>query len=234
MIVAFRNYFRNKMVNLTALSVKHFIPDAEFHCFTFYKHNPVAEYANQEPLYDWIKNTNHQTKWTASRTDVHDSPHIHGTSGAGHPHNGMFFAESFNLIHDTFKDVDDIVLCLCEDHFFTTGATLKEVVNEDYGLCIGPVAVSAEVAVYPGQDREANACIMAFRPKRIANHFPLPEGPDPIEILLRKYLVEPVLNEGTQHIHRLTTRNWTDYCGDGLYTNSSDVIREEMVKAGIL
>lgn len=233
MIVAFRNFFRNKMVNLTATSVKHFVPDAEFHCFTYHKHD-INEYDSQEPLHDWITQYNFKTKYIHSKTDVHDSRNVHGTSGAGHPDNGKFFAESFNEIYEKFKDSDDIILCLCEDHFFTTGATLKEVLNEDYGLCIGPVAVDAASAVYPDQDMEANACIMAFRPKQVAKWFPLPEGPEAIEVLFARKLVKPLVKEGIIKLHKLTTRKWTDYCGDGLYTNSSEVIKEEMVKAGIL
>ena len=227
MIVVFRNYFRNKMVNLTATSVKHFVPDAEFHCFTFYKQD-INEYDSQEPLHDWINLHTVKTKYVTNKSDVHDSKNIFGTSGAGNADNGKFFAESFNLIHQTFADSDDVVLCLCEDHFFTTGATLREVLTADYDLCIGPVGEPGTKLEY-----EANACIMAFRPKQVSEFFPLPELQDPIEGLLERNLVRPLLSQDKK-LHKLTTRKWTDYCGDGLYTNSSEEIREEMIKAGIL
>ena len=231
-MVVFRNFFRNKMVNLTAQSVKHFLPNAEFHCFTYYKQS-IGEYGSQEPLHDWIQQYNIQTKYHG-RSDVHDSQNVHGTSGAGHPDNGKFFAESFNDIHNYFKDYDGVVLCLCEDHFFTTGQTLREVVDENYGLCIGPVAVDEASAVYKDQDKEANACIMAFRPKQVAKWFPMREGPEAIEVLFANVLIKPLLEEGQVKMHKLTTRRWTDYCGDGLYTNSSEVMLQELIKAKIL
>lgn len=221
MIIAFRNFFRNRMVNLTATSVRYFMPDVPIYCFSFYK-NTEDDYKFAEPLYPWIGQTLVKTKYVGTKSSIQDSIHADLTNGYGNHENGCYFTEGFNHIFNTFQNYDDKVLILAEDHFFTTGKTLKEIQENEFDVC------------YANADRhilEANASILAIVPTRVKHLFPLPERPHRVETLLMETLTSQI---SADKLHRLSTRNWIDYMGDGCYTNGSDIIAEEMKKAGIM
>ena len=223
MIVIFRNFFRNRMVNLTATSVKHFLPDSEFHCITLYK-NSEDEYDNQPALHEWIKEHKFQTKFVNSDSNVtYESNHPlgYGTSGVGHPDNGKYFVEGYNLVYNMFSGLDEKLLILSEDHFFTTGATIRELLANNYDVAYAPTEIT----------HEANGGLLSINPNKVSDFFPLPEAELPVEGLLATHLISKI--ELTR-LHKLSTRVWLDYKGDGLHTNGSDVIEEELKKVGIL
>lgn len=225
MIVAFRNYFRNKMVNLTALSVRHFVPNAKFYCFTYFK-NTEEEYKDQEPLHEFIEQKLVQTKVVTNNSLVHDSEDVTKSSGYQNSKSHLFFTEGYNDIFEMVKDVDQTVLCLCEDHFFTTGKVINELLTNSFDIAYGDTDQG---------DFTANACILAFNPSNVKKYFPLADKfvhGNTIEQLLRDRLIAPAMKDGLS-IYRIENRKWVDYCGDGLYTNSSKVMEEEMTKAGI-
>lgn len=210
------------MVNLSAQSVKHFLPNAEIHCFTLYKHS-ISEYDNQELVSDYIAEHRFQTRYiNPNEFAIHDCADSTKTSGYANPNNGLFFAEGFNLIFDYFKDVNEPVIMLSEDHFFTTGKVLKELISEDY-----------DVAFASG-DHEilaANAALLSIVPSQVRHLFPLKECRMSIEPLLKDQLITKV---NPDRLYQIVNRKWIDYCGDGIYTNSSEEIRAELIKAGIL
>ncbi len=59
----------------------------------------------------------------------------------------------------------------------------------------------------------------------------MPERYTTIEHTLAADLVNRVPKDRR---HQLTTRNETDYKGDGTYSNNYDEIKAELIKAGIL
>lgn len=220
--VVFRNFYRNRMVNLSALSVKHFLPNADIHCLTLYKES-MSEYTNQERLSDYITEFTDKTKYV-SKNQVHDHVDSSKTSGYGNSDNGQYFAEGYNLIFEKFRGTDEPVLILAEDHFFTTGATLKELVDTDWD------------AAYADGDSpdcsRANGSIVGIVPSRVSWLFPMTEYENTtVEWMVGNLLLRQLPQD---RVHRLTTRNWIDYCGDGIYTNSSEVMEVELKKAGIL
>ena len=221
MIIAFRNFFRNRMVNLTATSVRYFHPTADIHCFSFYK-NSEDDYKYTEPLYPWIQQTYIKTKYVGTKSSVQDSVHVDLTNGYGNHENGCYFNEGFNHIFNVFQNYNDKVLILAEDHFFTTGATLREIQEKDFDVC------------YANADQhilEANASILAIVPTRVKHLFPLPEKPQRVENLLMESLTSKIPGD---RLHRLSTRNWIDYMGDGVYTNGSDIIARSLKEVGII
>lgn len=226
MIVAFRNFFRNHMVNLTARSVRHFWPDARMVCFSFYKHDP-AEYDAMEPLLDFIEDERVQTKYVNTTGKPQDHEDSTQTAGYGNTDNVLWITESFNVIHDWFRAVDDKVLMLFEDHFFTTGKTLRELEENDFDLAYAEWD-KPRVCWY-----EANASIVCMRPARYTSLFPLEERKtgELIETILGRYLV---LNTIQSRLHRISTRSGINYGGDGIYTNSSADMRWEMMQAGLI
>lgn len=136
MIVVFRNFFRNKMVNLTAKSVKHFIPDAELYCVSYYKNDPSV-YDDQEPLDKDIQQFLLRTKYV-NEGAIHDHEDSTKTSGYQNADNVKYFVEGYNDIIKLFADVVEKVLILGEDHYFTTGAVLNELQNNDFHLAYAP------------------------------------------------------------------------------------------------
>lgn len=226
MIVAFRNFFRNHMVNLTARSVWHFMPGVRVVCFSFYKED-VAEYDGLEPLLEGIEQVFVKTKYVNDTGRPQD--HIDSTQTAGYANtdNVLWITESFNVIYEAFKGVDDKVLMLFEDHFFTTGETLRQLAENEFDVAY---------AEWDRPDRcwyEANASLMCLRPARVPQCFPLEERKNGqlIETILGERIL---LNVSIKNVYRLTTRTGGDYKGDGIYTNSSIEMREHLERAGIL
>jgi hypothetical protein len=222
MIVVFRNFRRNKMVNLSATSIKHFMPEIPIYCFTFYR-NSMQEYNEQPKLLPFIIEITCNTKYV-SKNNNHDDKDPRKTSGYANPDNGKYFLEGYNLIQNRFKNKDEKVLILAEDHFFTTGKVLKEL-NEN----------AWNVAFASGYSREANAngSILGINPSKVNHLFPLNESAKgTVEYLLTNQLIKKVKTKS--NVYQIDNRKWIDYCGDGKYTNSSEEIEEEMKKVGII
>lgn len=229
--VCFRNFHRNKMVNLSATSIKHFLPNAEIHCITMFK-NSEEEYEQQEPLHDYITEYMMPTRYVnLSKNVTYDDIDNTKTSGYSNPDNGLFFTEGLNVTFDLFKGCDEIVLALAEDHFFTTGATLRELIDNDYDVAF------ASAGMVWNNPNFANASILAFNPKRVAHVFPLPEQRGWIEHILGHALIEKI---NPSRLYSIQNRIWVrtdpgpNYCGDGIWTNSSEVMTQAMKEAGII
>lgn len=118
-----------------------------------------------------------------------------------------------------FKDCDEKVLILAEDHFFLTGDTLRELNEKEFDIAYAPWDSIS--------DKGANGSLLCLRPNRI--HSRVPEVRQPIEGLLMRWI------EGQNVVkHGLSTRNQLDYKGDGFYTNSVDEVRNALQNAKIL
>jgi hypothetical protein len=227
LLVCFKNFYRNKMVNLSATSVKHFLPNARIFCFTLYKES-MNEYADQEPLHDYITEITGPTKWVSKNT-IYDHVDVTKTSGFDNNDNAAYFAEGYNIIQEHFADYPGKLLMLAEDHFFTTGETLKELLDNEWDIAYGD-ADSEQAGFLKG-----NGSIIGIRPSRIPHLFPMPEYTScTIEWVIGNYLLRQVEPE---QLHSLSTRTWWDvpnYHGDGIYTNSSQHMAQMMKEAGII
>lgn len=221
--VVFKNFMRNRMVNLTAKSVKHFIPNADIYCYSLYKQSE-QDYADQDPLDPYIKQIWGQTKYVSGKT-VYDSENSPEVSGYAHPDNGAYFAEGYNMIFEKFRDSDQKLLMLAEDHFFTSGATLREVMEIEWDVCFAPWTNW-------GAYSNVNGSILGVVPSRVGHLFPIHEARNTqVEWVFWHELVAKIPPE---RAHAFTTRREVNYMGDGLYTNGSETIRQKMLEAGIL
>lgn len=222
MIIAFRNFFRNKTVNLTARSIRHFMPDAKIYCVSFYKYDP-SEYDSQEPLLDFIEEVRVATQYVNSTGKPTDHTDTTQTSGYANPDNSKYFAEGYNQIWKVLRGTDDKVLMLAEDHFFTTGATLKELEEHQYSLAYAPWDHPSEL--------DANASIICMNLAHLDALFPIPEEGHMIEHRIWESIVNRVNEE---YRYKIKNRRRINYFGDGMYTNSSEEIENELRKANIL
>jgi hypothetical protein len=182
----------------------------------------MKEYSEQEKLLPYIVEHRLQTKYVnPNKEAVQDHLDSTKTSGYANPDNGLYFAEGFNLIYDYFKGLNEPIVILAEDHFFTTGKVLAELVENDY-----------DVAIAPGDsDTTANGALIVINPHKVAGFFPVAEYKVPIEALIRDTVMN---NVPIDRLYRIKNRKWIDYCGDGVYTNSSEEMVAELQKAGII
>jgi len=211
MIVCIKNYHKNRNSSLTARSVRHFLPDSKIYLFNIYE--TLSRENLDIDVFDGV--FDFEAKYSGK---------IWGT-GEGSPSNGLYFTEGINHIFDKFSSTAEKVLILDEDHFFTTGATLKELEENDYDF-----AWAYWFAPDP-HPLDMSASILSFRPAKVSHVFPLPERVQFIETLLRTELHEKLIN--TCNLHKITTRDHGDYHGDGKFTNDANFIAENLRNAGI-
>jgi len=211
MIVCIKNYHKNRNSSLTARSVRHFLPNAKICLFNIYE--TLTRDGLDTEVFDEM--FDFEAKYSGK---------IWGT-GAGSPSNGLYFTEGINHVFDKFSNTEEKVVILDEDHFFTTGQTLRELESTEYDL-----AWAYWFAPDP-HPHDMSASVLSFRPQRVASVFPLPERVQFIETLLRCELHEKLM--GQCLIHKISTRHHGDYFGDGIFTNDYQVIERHLENAGI-
>jgi hypothetical protein len=219
MIVFYKNFLRNRMVNLSVRSIKHFIPEAKIICVSLYE-NSEEDYANLPPLEGVDISLFKETNFKKDNNRPLDSDHT--TSGDGHPLNASFFSEGFNIAIDLLKNEENKVLLLSEDHYFTTGETISFLQKNDFTIAYAPWR----------SFQRANGSILCLKPSKVAHLFPIPE----ISSFMVETHIYNILISKIPIFERclITTRSHENYCGDGRYTNSSKVIEQDLIKAGIL
>jgi len=194
-------------------------------CITFYKENATTEYDNQEPLHSYITEIKVPTKYISANTTVDDID-ITKTSGYANCDNGAYFTEGYNIIQAMFSTLDDKLLMLSEDHYFTTGETLKELIDADYDVAYGDA--ESKLAGY----LKGNGSILCINPSKVKHLFPIVEYlRTTVEWIIGTQLLMKI---NPSRLHSISTRKWIDYCGDGSYTNSSVVMEQHMKDVGIL
>jgi hypothetical protein len=208
------------MVNLSKHSVRHFLPDAKFYCLSLYKQDP-REYDSQEALDPEITQIFKQTKWVTNNDKVHDHVDDSQTSGYAYFDNAKLFSEGLNLVYEQFKDTNEKVLMLAEDHFFTTGETLRGLVSNEFDFAHGTW----------NSDVDVNGSIICFRPQALSNIMPIDEGSGEVEKHLEVQLTTRI---DPSRRYRMATRHHVNYGGDGIYTNSSETMINVMKQAGVL
>lgn len=193
------------------------MPEVKVYCVSLFK-NDISDYDNEELLDPSINISYFKTKFVSTNS-VQDHKDSTKTSGYQNCDNGKYFAEGYNLIFEMFKEVDEKVLMLSEDHFFTNGSTLNELNSNEFDLAYAPW----------DSDNDANGSILCVNFFKLKHLFPLPITSEPVERYLQSCLVGKVENK-----HKLSTRKHSNYFGDGVYTNSSQQMMVEMKKAGII
>ncbi len=209
-----KNFFRNEIANLTIRSVRHFMPDAIFYSLNLYK-NSYLDYDSQPPLD--IPN---------SRIIHHPSKYVDLGPSVGNQWNNLFFSEAYNIIQRCFRNLDEKILILAEDHFFTNGKTLTELQIRDFDVAF---------AVWNGYDQGhlisegANGSMLCINPKKTEAMFPISEEKTTVEHVLR----EAINKIDKKRQYQVSTRDGIDYKGDGFYSNSKEEIEQALKEAGI-
>jgi len=279
MIVFYRNYKRTERTLLCIQSVRHLFPDIDIRCLLTYDNDP-SEYDHALPYFDKLNvkvylhkkiyrlglyGENYENEWIKSlilkfrEEQDADKPNGPGNVVDG-LHHGFSYAyftiEYLNEIQSLLKDVDDKVVVLDEDHFFTTGETIKFLLETDYDLACGLYSPEME-SFSPGSPKisdqhsadrategneefvkehvqayHVNGNIQSFNPKKLNCLFPLvPHGA--IETALSAQLLIPCVRKGYKVVSIPTRCYGLQYPRDGIHTNGVNNISSHLHIHGI-
>jgi len=224
MIIFFKNYKRTNRVLLSIRSVRHFFPYVDIRCLFLFDERK-EEY--DDSIIDSFKSYNVKLYFDKKTYNF-------GINSEGLPYNGLYFTEGLNKIQKIVNDLEDKVLFLDEDNFFTTGETINFLINNEFDLACCNWPSPPRLITYSYKPSyQVNASIICLKPKILQYIFPIPEKIEWVEDLWGHEIHDRVLKDGHKIIY-IPTRNYTNYHGDGVFTNDINVIRTELMKAGIL
>lgn len=221
MIVFYKNYKRTDRVLLSIQSVKHLFPELEVRCLMLYDETP-DEYNEYLGLFEKFN----------VLTFFDKKKYNFGSHSVGMATNGFYFSEGINKIFDLVKDLNDKVVILDEDEFFTTGETLRHLLENDFDLAcyywhgFDPLIYSNRPSL------EISASMLAIRPPSVAKYFPLPEQHEFVEIILGHELHDKCINDNL-NVFIIPSRYHNNYMGDGIHTNDINEIIFHLEKFNI-
>jgi len=225
MIIFYKNYRRTDRTLLSIKSVRHLFPNIDIRCLCLYD-NSIAEYTNDISLFESL----------GVRLCFDKKQYNFGhDSAAGSTYNGFYFTEGINKIQALTRE-EEKVLILDEDSFFTTGQTIQFLIENEFDLAYGtwPAPPQETSVKYGGRPSvELNGSVVGINSKKLNTLFPLDAYNQSIEILLGYELYERTLLINDTKVFQIPTRNYIDYCGDGIHTNSTEEIKSELKKANI-
>lgn len=225
MIVFFKNYKRTDRTYLSIQSVRHLFPTMDIRCLFLYDESPRDYYDVVEKFKELNVTLYYdKKKWN-----------FDSDSAAGSANNGYYFTEAINKIQFLTSDIDDKVLIVDEDSFFTTGETIKFLLNTDLDLACSywPSPAKHKPYIYEKHNINGiNGSILCINPKKLNNLFPIREEKEFIENILAYELVDKCLDSNCKVVE-IPTRFYYNYYNDGVHTNSVEDIVTFMHKAGI-
>jgi hypothetical protein len=226
MIVFFKNYKRTDRTLLSIQSVRYLFPNVDIRCLNLYD-NSADEY-----LYDYEKQIEIFQQCSVKLYFDKKKWNFGSESAYGSANNGYYFTEAINKVQALTKDIDDTILFLDEDNFFTTGQTLQFLLDNPHDLawCYwGP----PDPLVYPNRHKVGiNGSFLSFNSKKLNHMFPIVEMHEYIENILGYEFYDKCESEGHQ-ILQIPTRMHYNYFGDGVCTNDINIIMDELNKANI-
>lgn len=219
MKIFFKNYKRTDRTLLSIQSVRFLFPNIKICCLNLYD-TSADEYDLDIPNFN---------KWNV---DLYfDKKKWNFGPGTYSSYNGYYFTEGINKIQALTKN-DEKVLIIDEDTFFTTGETIKFLLNNDFDLACSHWG-SPEPVIYARRPKfELNGSIICINSKKLNELFPIIEQAEYIEILLGHELYEKCIDLEFKVIE-IATRHGQNFFGDGCWANDIEKIKEELTKANI-
>ena len=227
MIIFYKNYRRTERTLLSIKSVRHLFPNIQIKCLLLYNYSST-EY--EDVLLDFRK-LGVEIFFDKKTNNFDDGPQNVATP-AGLM--GFYFTEGINKIQNIMKEYDGKVLILDEDNFFTTGKTIDFLQNNDFDLAYAEWGAPHPISTRYVYSHKIgiNGSIIAINPKKLNCIFPIIEMEEFIENILGYELYDKCVKLNF-NILEIATRKYSNYCGDGVFTNDINVIKEELKKANI-
>lgn len=277
MIVFYRNYKRTERTLLCIQSVRHLFPDIDIRCLLTHD-NDASEYDHALPYFDKLNvkvyhhkkiynfglyGENYNNEFTKQEiVKFRQEQSVAEVNGPGNvvdgrhygPSYGYFTIEYLNKIQSLLRDVDDKVLVVDEDHFFTTGETINFLKETDYDFACGLYSEEMQRLVPSApksENREhiearglesnrnfvieevyayhVNGNIQSFNPKKLDSLFPLiPNGC--IEPELTIQLLIPCVRKGYNVVSIPTRCYGLIYPRDGAHVNGVQSISAHLTQ----
>ena len=221
MIVFFKNYKRTDRIYLSIQSVRHLFPTMDIRCLFLYDET-INEYINDIPKFQKL---GVQIYFDKKKYNFGNA------SAIGSALNGYYFTEGINKIQALTRDCDK-VLILDEDSFFTTGETIKFLLNNDFDLACSHWGAPDPIIYKCRPKFEVNGSIICINSKKLNGLFPIIEQGEYIETLLGHELYDKCIDLEFKIIE-IATRHGHNFFGDGCWTNDIEVIKAELTKANI-
>jgi hypothetical protein len=215
MIVFFKNFRRTDRTLLSIQSVRFLFPNIPIYCLNLFLDN---EHEYDDYLSEFerlnVKVFSDKKKYNFE------------SSAAGSRNNGFYFTEGINKMYELIKN-EKKVLMLDEDSFFTTGETIKFLIENEFDFAYGTWP-----SPMPNKYEQINGSIICVNPSRLTKLFPIIEKQEYIENLLGAELHNKCLESGFKTL-LIPTREYINYGGDGKHTNDIEEIKKELLKAKI-
>ena len=224
-IFIIKNFKRTKDCILTIKSIRHFCNN-EINVLHLFKES-IDEYKisselslNEEIMNMGVVQYFAKTKYVSS-------------IGPGHlpgPANGLYYSEALNYCFAIFSQQNKKVILLDENHFFTSGETIKFLLNNDFDFAYG----SWGDPRYDdgGANLMPNCSLLGINFFNLKHLFPIEERFMFCEPLIDHEIITKITNKS--RIFKIPTRVAHNYCGDGFYTNDYDQMYAALQKSGII
>jgi len=146
------------------------------------------------------------------------------------PANGLYYSEALNYCFAMFKQQNKKVILLDENHFFTSGETIKFLLNNDYDFAYGtwgnPFHYDRDENIMP------NCSLLGINFFNLKHLFPIQERFMFCEPLINQEILTKITDKS--RIFKIPTRVHHNYCGDGFHTNDYDQMYDALQKSGIV
>lgn len=218
MVVFYKNFNRTERTLLSIGSVRQLFPEIKICCLNLYLNNQ-SQYDSYLPTFKEL-----QVEIFFNKKRYNFSP-----TAIISQYNGLYFTEGINGMFELSKNNGyQKVLMLDEDCFFTTGETIRFLLDNKFDFAYGTWP-----SPNPNDYQQINGSILALDIVSTSPMFPLPERIQWIENLLGRELYNKCLGLGLTVV-KIPTRTYIDFGGDGIHTNNVGQIRQQLKKVGMI
>jgi hypothetical protein len=236
-IFIIKNFKRTKDCVLTIKSIRHFC-DNEINVLHLFNES-IEEYKvssellfNEELMDMGVIQHFGKTKYNNITLQIS----VPGNPG---PANGLYYSEALNYCSEIFKGQNKKVIILDENHFFTSGETIKFLLNNDYDFAYGTWGNPFHYFYYKDEnyyDRDENlmpnCSLLGINFLNLRHLFPIQEQFMFCEPLINQEILTKITDKS--RIFKIPTRVLDNYCGDGFHTNDYDQMYDALQKSGIV
>ena len=223
-IFIIKNFKRTKDCILTIKSIRHFCDNeiSVLHLFneSIDEYKVSSELSLNEELMDMgVIQHFGKTKYVF--------PPGPGDSG---PAKGLYYSEALNYCSEIFKGLNKKIIILDENHFFTSGETIKFLLNNDYDFAYG---TWGNPYLLDDRNEKMPTCsLLGINFLNLKHLFPIQEQFMFCEPLINQEILTKITDKS--RIFKIPTRVHNNYCGDGFHTNDYDQIYDALQKSGIV
>ena len=223
-IFIIKNFKRTKDCILTIKSIRHFCDNeiSVLHLFneSIDEYKVSSELSLNEELMDMgVIQHFGKTKYVF--------PPGPGDSG---PAKGLYYSEALNYCSEIFKGLNKKIIILDENHFFTSGETIKFLLNNDYDFAYG--TWGNPYLLDDRNEKMPNCSLLGINFLNLKHLFPIQEQFMFCEPLINQEILTKITDKS--RIFKIPTRVLNNYCGDGFYTNDYDQMYDALQKSGIV